>query len=432
MSLRRNGMLLAALGMMLALVLAACGSDEAPAAPAAPKAAAPAAAAAAAPKAAAPKAADSAAAPKAAAPKAASKFAALVAEAKKGNGVARAPLGFHSDAAVAGLEAAFEERFGFQLKLETEPGHPVRDMPTKITTAAKNQKGVIDTMLWGNSAVTFPVLEQGFMRKPNWEAVLEEWPGLEELRMMTPAWKTTSGENLQDYCALAYHGTWVWNYNPRNVTAEEVKNLTTTDLIGPTWKNRVVADERALGFYYFPLAKGWSEERLTAWTHNLGANGLKLFPGGSRGVHQALLQGEGDIGLGSPARDKKQLGQPIDFVVAEFTTGANPNISCLPKYGVSGNNPALGELVWAWDIMEGRRAISRPPIHYASAGFLLENVKDDYPLMKELWAKGLRLENLVYSRTQADGAKVGGWRKIAMDGQKAGINSKKPVPYPYK
>jgi len=412
--------------MALVLLLAACGGSDpadAPSRKAAPAEAAPAAAA------------EAAAAPAKAAPAAGasaakttnSEFVALVERARASNHIVRAPFGFHSDEAIRGLEAAFEERFGFELKLENEPGHPVRDMPTKITVAGKGGNGVIDSMLWGNAAVTFPVLEQGLMRKPNWDVVAQEWPQLLELKTKTPAWITSSGENMQDYCALAFHSFWIWNYNPRNVRAEEVANLTTADLLTPQWANRVVADERALGYYYYPLAPGWDEARTKAYMHNLGANGLKLFAGGSRGVHQAILTGEGDIGMANAAIEHRNNGRPIDFAIAEFTTGANPNVSCLPKFGI--NDPDMAELYWAWDITEGRPSICEAPIAFASAGFLVEEAS--CPLMQDLWGKGLRYDQVVFADEQAEAAKVGDHRALAIDAQLAGIQSGTPVPYNY-
>jgi hypothetical protein len=302
-------------------------------------------------------------------------------------------------------------------------------MPTKITVAAKAGNGVIDSMLWGNAAVTFPIQELGFMRKPNWDTVFGEWPALEDLRAQAPEWVDPAGDTMQEYCALAFHSAWVWNYNPRTVSADEVANLTHDDLLTDKWKGRVIGDERALGYYYFPLAPGWDTTRTAAFMHNLGANGLKLFPGGSRGVHQAILQGEGDIGLANGAYDLREKGQPIDFTITEFTTGANPNVSCLPKFGV--NDPDMAELFWAWDIMEGRPAIAQAPINYTSAGFLLESQKDKAPYIADLWAKGLRVDQLVFARTQELAAQTGANRKIAMDAQMEGIRTGKPVPYNY-
>ena len=402
----RKGILLTVLGLVSVLVLAACGSD-----PTATPTATQASAATATPT-----------------PQP-SEFDKLVERARASNHVVRAPLGFHSDEAIAGLEDAWEERFGFELILESEPGHPVRDMPTKIVVAAQGGNGVIDSMLWGNAAVTFPIQEEGFMRKPNWETVYEEWPALVDLRAQAPEWVDSNGDTMQEYCALAFHSAWVWNYNPRNVTADEVANLTHDDLLTDKWKDRVVADERALGYYYFPLAPGWGTDRTAAFMHNLGANGLKLFPGGSRGVHQAILQGEGDIGLANGAWDLKQKGQPIDFAITEFTTGANPNVSCLPKFGV--NDEDMAELFWAWDIMEGRPAIAKAPINYGSAGFLTENEHALAPYIDDLWGKGLRVDQLVFARTQEDAALTGANRQIAIDAQLEGIRSGEPVPYNY-
>ena len=409
--IRSRGILGIALVLVLSLVMAACGSDPTPT----PKPA-PAPAGAAAPT----------------ATPVPTAFDLLVQRAKASSHVVRGGLGFHPDTTVKALEEGFEKRFGFPLKLENEPGHPARDMPTKILTAGSTKTGVLDWGPTGTTVLAFPLLEKGMLREPKWDTLAIEWPDIQNLRKEMPDWtsdKLPPGKTLQDYCALRGHSTWVMNYNPRTVKPEEVANLKYDDLIGPKWKDRVVMDERALGLYQFPLAPGWSEQRLKDWAHNLGANGMKIFPGGSRGVHQAILQGEGDIGLGSPAWTQVQAGQPIDFTVAEFTTGANPSLSCLPKWGV--NNPDMAELFYGWEKMEGNIYAAKPPANYTHAN-MLAKYANDYPLSAKLAEAGLTVEKLVFPRNLAENKASAGWRKVAMDAQKSGIKSGKPVPYNYK
>jgi ABC-type Fe3+ transport system substrate-binding protein len=410
MRIRSRGLLVVVFAMVFGLIVAACGADPT----ATPKPTPTKAAAATATPTSAP-----------------SEFELMVERARASNHTVRAALGFHPDETVKALEKGFEERWGFPLKLESEPGHPNRDMPAKITAAGETGKGVLDWGPTGTTVLAFPLLEAGLLRKPQWDVLAEEWPEMDRMRKELPDWssdKMAAGETLRDYCALRGHSTWVMNYNPRNVSAEEIANLKYDDLLAPKWSGRVVMDERALGLYQFPLAPGWSEERLSAWSHNLGANNLKIQPGGSRGVHQAILNGEGDIGLGSPAWTQVQSGQPIAFTVAEFTTGANPSVSCLPKYSV--NDPDMAELFYGWEKFEGNKYAAQKPTNYTFA-VMLDGHASKYPLAAALSKAGLTADQLVYPRSVAENKATAGWRQVAIDGQLAGMRSGTTVPYNY-
>lgn len=409
MRIRSRGLLLLVFTIVFGLVIAACGSD--PTATPTPT--------------------QQASAATATPTSAPSEFEKLVERARESNHVVRAALSFHPDSTIKALEAGFEERWGFPLILENEPGHPNRDMPAKITAAAQTSGGVIDWGPTGTTVLAFPLLDEGHLRKPQWDVLAEEWPDIGRMREEIPDWTSPNlpaGETLRDYCALRGHSTWVMNYNPRNVSEAEIANLKYDDLFKPEWKNRVVMDERALGLYQFPLAPDWSEERLSAWAHNVGANGLKLVPGGSRGVVQAIIQGEGDIGLGSPGWTEKVGGQPVDFTVAEFTTGANPSVSCLPKFGV--HNRDMAELFYGWEKFEGNKFAAQQPYNYTFA-VMLDDYAQDYPLAAELAGAGLTVDQLVFPRSVEENAATGAWRQVAIDAQLEGIRSGEPVPYNY-
>ena len=409
MRIRSRGLLLLVFAMVFGLVIAACGSDPT----ATPTATRPAAAATATPTA------------------APSEFEKLVERARASNHVVRGALSFHPDTTIKALEAGFEERWGFPLVLENEPGHPNRDMPAKITAAAQTNSGVIDWGPTGTTVLAFPLLEEGLLRKPQWDVLAEEWPDIELMREEIPAWtspKLPAGETLRDYCALRGHSGWLLNYNPRNVSPADVANITYDDLLKPEWKNRVGMDERALGLYQFPLADGWDEARLAAWAQNLGANGLKLLPGGSRGVVQGIIQGEIDIGVASPAWTEKLGGQPVDFAVAEFTTGPNPSVSCLPKFGV--NDPDMADLFYAWEKFEGNKFAAQPPYNYAHA-VMLDGYSQDYPLAAALAKIGLTKDQFVIPSSVEENAATVAWRQVAIDAQLEGIRSGNTVPYNY-
>ena len=64
----------------------------------------------------------------------------LVAKAKASNHVVTMTLESVPPEIIRAKEKAFEERFGFSLRLETEPGHH-RKAPVKIMQAAKTGRG---------------------------------------------------------------------------------------------------------------------------------------------------------------------------------------------------------------------------------------------------------------------------------------------------
>ena len=63
---------------------------------------------------------------------------------------------------------------------------------------------------------------------------------------------------------------------------------------------------------------------------------------------------------------------------------------------------------------------------------MLAKYANDYPLSAKLAEAGLTVEKLVFPRNLAENKASAGWRKVAMDAQKSGIKSGKPVPYNYK
>ena len=143
---------------------------------------------------------------------------------------------------------------------------------------------------------------------------------------------------------------WPLAYNSNNVTAEELKGITFDDLaFNPIWKDRVITDARFLGVYAFPMAPGWDEARQIAWVKGLRANGTKAVSGGSTGVVQALLSGEGDIAIASSgvALREKKKGAPVDwYAPADGWVPGGIGITCFPA--LTTVDPALADLWSAW------------------------------------------------------------------------------------
>ncbi|MDE0031412.1 MAG: hypothetical protein OXU42_18685 [Deltaproteobacteria bacterium] len=320
-------------------------------------------------------------------------------------------------------EKAFEKRFGFNLRLESEPGHH-RKAPVKIMQAAKTGRGVVD--MWdGGLPLVLRMFKAGHTRQPPWEAVYEGWPLARKLQAAVPAIKSAAGASLRDHCLHHQQGTWTIVYNTRRVKPEELKGIRFEDLTDEKWRNRVVWDVRALGLYVLPFAPGWSEDRLRVYAHNLGANGVRLVSGGTSGVLQALIQGEGDIAVASMVQvvQQKTLGAPLDMTFAGMVLG-NLTVSCLIQPGV--NDPNMAALYWGWNHFDGN--YTEAAITGGGVFRMYEEEADRLPLVKLARQHGIKSSAQVAGPKTEEQAKLAGkYRKTAINALKAGIASKKKI-----
>jgi len=320
-------------------------------------------------------------------------------------------------------EEAFEKRFGFPLRLQSEPGHH-RKAPTKVIQAAKNGKGVID--MWaGGLPLVLKMFREGYTRTPPWEAVFAGWPKARELRAAVPKIKGPGGIVLGDHCMHYQMGSWAIVYNTRKVKPAELKGIKLEDLTTDKWHNRVVWDARALGLYVLPFAPGWDENKMRVFAHNLGANGVKLVSGGSSGVIQSLIQGEGDVGLASMnwVVQQKALGAPLEIAFPEFVLG-NFTVTCLIKPGV--NDPHMASLFWAWDTFDG--SYTEAKINGGGVFRLNEDESAYLPLVKLARANGItKASQVVGPKTGTEAKRAGKYRKTAIKALKEGIASKKKI-----
>lgn len=385
---------LGVVGLMAALLIAACGADPT-ATPTATAAAV-----------------DPTATPTP------SPFEQLVAEARDSNHVVRMALEGVPREMIERYEQIWEEKFGFPLILENEPGHTKREVPVKVAEAGAANRGVVDYLISdiGNLPVTY---DANLMRKPNWEALNEGFPILADLRSNMPSWDNSLGEPLTDYCISEGVSGWSFAYNTNNLTDEEIAGLagmSYDELTKPLWKDRVVWDARALGLYMFPFAPGWDVPKLEDFAERLGANGLKLFPGGSNGVIQALIQGEGDIGVTSVSVAARNIAQgaPIGVAFPEFVS-TSWGVSCLPKFGV--NNEAMADLMVAMypiDFFYGSQDLG--------GSFRIFAEEADKFAMAGLFAEaGLTTDDLITARSPDEVALTGGYRAAAIAAMQKGI-----------
>src|SRR5215510_7532479 len=108
----------------------------------------------------------------------------LVAKAKESNHTITVALEATDAEVVKAKEKAFEKRFGFPVRIESQPGHH-RDMPVKVVESAKSGRAVID--MWnGGTPLILGMFRAGNTRRPPWEAIYEAWPLARKLRAGVP------------------------------------------------------------------------------------------------------------------------------------------------------------------------------------------------------------------------------------------------------
>ena len=351
-------------------------------------------------------------------------FKELVAKAKASSRTVTKTLEATAPEIIKAQEAAFLKRFGFPVRIESQPGHH-RDVPMKVVESAKSGRGVVD--MWdGGTPLVLGMFRAGNTRRPPWEAVYEGFPLAQKLRATVPSiGGAPDGSVLSDHCMFMQNTSWTLAYNTKRVKSAELKGIKLEDLTGDPWRNRVVWDAKALGIYALPFATGWDVERMRVFAHNLGANGVKLAAGGSMQIIESLAQGEGDISMATMnwVTQHKSLGAPIDIAFAEFVLG-NITVNCLMNPGV--NDPNMAALYWAWETFDG--AYVEAKITGGGIFRLFQEEEKYLPLTKLARQHGITSpDQVVGPKTEEDAEKSAEYRKIAIEALKAGITSKKKI-----
>jgi ABC-type Fe3+ transport system substrate-binding protein len=355
------------------------------------------------------------------------KFQALLDEAKKSDGHLRAGMDAYSPEFIRAMEDQFNQEFGIKVTLENEPGHASREIPPKMVQAQKVGKGLVDWIDGGNPSNFAPLMQGDNLQIPDWDALVEQWPEIADLRSMYPDVPGgPNGTTLQDYCMLNTQSTWLFVYNTRNVKPDEVKNLTWNDLLSDKWKGRVAWDAQALGFKELPFSTAWPIDRLKAYTNNLGANGVKLISGGTTGVLQAVTQGEGDIGMAEAGNivDQMSQGAPLGIVWPDVIP-FNSLGTCIPK--ITLDNRALAEVFFAWRNIEGEWLRAKMGAGGARPYYAPE--ADKFQLAKLAKGAGVTPDRLAQPKTPADFDQVEENRQVAIAALKAGLQSGQKLPY---
>ncbi len=307
-------------------------------------------------------------------------------------------------------ESAFEAEYGIKITVASIPGHGARDAPIQALQAFKAGKGIADDQ-GGNADILLDMLDEGALRQPNWDALYGVNPLIRDYREALIL-ETAAGEPMSDWCMVSSFYVWPFAYNSNNVTAAELDGITFDDLaFDPIWKDRVITDARFLGVYAFPMAPGWDDDRQLAWVRGLKANGAKAVSGGSTGVIQALLSGEGDIAIassGTALREKKK-GAPVDWwAPADGWVPGGIGLTCFPTLTTTSH--ALADLWSAWQATTGALLQAESTGSFITAPGV---VNEFTTKLSEL---GMDLPaNLVYAWKPEDVANLGRWRQQAID-----------------
>jgi ABC-type Fe3+ transport system substrate-binding protein len=325
---------------------------------------------------------------------------------------------------IRGREEAFKARFGFDVRLEHPPGHH-RDVPVKVIQAAKSGRGVVD--MWsGGTPLVLGMFRGGLTRQPPWQAIYEGWPLAKKLREAVPRiGGGPHGEVLSDHCMHVGFTGWSLAYNTKRVTKGELQGIKLDDLTSDKWRNRLIWDVQAQGIYVLPFAPGWDVERMRIFAHNIGANGTKLVSGGTAGLIQSLVQGEGDMGVGAMTSiiEQKTLGAPLDVGFADFVMG-NLTVTCLLSPSVG--DPNMAALYWAWMNFDGFYADAK---NTGGGVFRLYEEEDSrFPLAHIAREHGITSnDQIIGPKTEEDAQKAAGYRKIAIQALRDGARTKKKI-----
>ena len=356
------------------------------------------------------------------------KFQALLDKARaSSNTHIRAGITAYTPEFIRAMEKQFNDTFGIPITLENEPGHGSREIPPKMMQAQKAGKGLVDFIEGGNASNFAPLMKQDALQIPPWDALTEQWPEITALRKLYPEVPGPNNTTLQDYCMLNTQTPWTFIYNTRTVKPEEVKNLKWDDLLTDKWNGRVAWDAQGLGFKELPFHSQWPIDRLKAFTYNLGANHVKLISGGTNAVIQAVIQGEGDIGMAATDTvvDQINSGAPIGMVWPDIVP-FNSLGTCMPK--ITANNEALAQIFFAWHNIDGEYL--RAEMGSGGARPFYAPEADRFQVARMAKEANITEARLAQPKTPEDFDKVEEYRAIAIDGMKAGLASGQKVPYP--
>ena len=243
---------------------------------------------------------------------------------------------------VDNLEAAFMEKFGFEMELISDPGH-VRELPARLKAGGKYD--VID-----GSGITAGQVEDIVGLEPvDWSIFPEEdFPGLME------NYEARSRPEIN--CVLFFRFTWAFVYNTEMLSEDELPR-SMEDLTDPKWKGRFAVSDLAVPLGTMSLQ--WDEEvgkeKMVDLARRLKANEPVIASGGSPGAIAKVVAGEVPIATAAFSSALGLIDQGAPLALLPFR---DPEVGSDTAYqpGLSMNicpvkdsaNPNMAKLFTAW------------------------------------------------------------------------------------
>ena len=254
---------------------------------------------------------------------------------------------------VDNLEAGFMEKFGFPMKLISDPGH-VRELPARLKAGGKYD------MIVGSGITAGQAEDIVGLEPVDWSIFPEEdFPGLQK----NFASRSRPGIN----CVLYMRFTWAFVYNTEMLTEDELPG-SMEDLTDPKWKGRFAVSDLAVPLGTMSLQ--WSEEegmeRMLDLARRLKANEPVIASGGSPGAIAKVVAGEVPIATAAFSSALGLIDQGAPIALLPFRepevgsdTAYQPGLSmnACPVKGSA--NPNMAKLFTAWMSTELPDAVAR-------------------------------------------------------------------------
>ena len=258
-------------------------------------------------------------------------------------------------------EQAFRGRFGFPVTIEPN-FQPV--VQASIAMAQEAEAGQLhsDILFGASSPLARTARDGGALQEIDWMTTfgpLFQAGGQERLAGLIEATEA----DIRDYCLPRDHFAYAFGYNTDRLELADVPK-TWEELLDPKFKDQVALQSAGFPLGGLGIANGWGEARTVEFARNLKANGVIIASGGSNGVQQAVSSGEALIGVAGYRgwMTDRERGAPVDLrfpddVIPYFTSNICP---------ANGDHPDMAALFVAWFAVEARFALRDFPVFFGN------------------------------------------------------------------